>query len=139
MDLASGICLVGQVTDQRWHFEQAKHRNADAIGGRDQVTGDHHREQPQVQRQMPQLGGHAGECPMVGRRRWRRADEAPEHTQQHHRQQHQADAFVQIWARFAPRAVVVQTDHPQAQAKQTEDCQGHTPVHDDADQAIARR
>ncbi|MCY1185626.1 hypothetical protein D9M73_264230 [compost metagenome] len=49
MDLAGDVGLVGQVADQRWHFEKTEHRDADAIGGRNQVAGNHHREQPQVQ------------------------------------------------------------------------------------------
>ncbi|MNY77304.1 hypothetical protein D3C86_2171550 [compost metagenome] len=76
---------------------------------------------------------------MVGGGRWWRADETPDYPQQHHRQQHQADAFMQVRAGFAPRAVIVEADHPQAQAEQAEHCQRHAPVQDDADHAVARR
>ncbi|MNR32129.1 hypothetical protein D3C85_1496890 [compost metagenome] len=88
---------------------------------------------------MAGLGGQAGKRAVADRCRWRRADKAPEHTQQHYTQQYQTDAFVQVGSVFAPWAVVVQAHHPQAQAEQAEYSQSNTPVQDDADKAITRR
>ncbi|MCY1372481.1 hypothetical protein D9M69_596880 [compost metagenome] len=86
---------------------------------------------------MAEMGAQARHAAVAGQgwRRW--ADEAPQHPQQHHTQQHQADTLVQVRRVFAPGAVVVEPDHPQPKREQTEDRQCHNPVNDDTDPAIA--
>ncbi|MNY14330.1 hypothetical protein D3C86_1475020 [compost metagenome] len=109
---AGNVCLIGKAAEHCRYFEQAEDRNADAVGGGDQVPGNHHGKQPDIQKPMTQLGSHTGQRAVVGRRRWWRADKTPDQAQQHKGEQYQADAFVQFRCVFAPRVVVIEADHP---------------------------
>ncbi len=88
---------------------------------------------------MAEPGGRSGQAALAGQRCRCRADEAPEHPQQHDQQQQDADTLVQVRCGPVPAAVVVQPDHPETQGEQTEYRHGHQPMQHNAGQPVMRR
>ncbi len=88
---------------------------------------------------MAELAAQAGQATMIRQAPGRRAEPAPEQPRKHHCEQQNTDAFVDIRRGLVPAAVVIQADHPVAQAEQTEYHHSHQPVNKDTDQSITGR
>lgn len=53
MNQAGDVLLLRNRGNQRWHLEPVEYRNRSSIGGGNQITGDHHREQADIEHAMP--------------------------------------------------------------------------------------